>query len=256
MLFKAKSVKNYKLTGTDGDVGRVKEFFFDDLFWTVRYLVADTGSWLTGRQVLISPYAILSIDKDDKRIATNLSKQQIENSPSLESDLPVSRQYEDNYYGYYGYPKYWHGSLMWGALPHITRNTEEWDTEDEPKSTGDPNLRSTKDVTGHIIQATDGELGHVDDFIIDEDSWAIRYMVIDTGNWWSGKKVLISPDWIRQLSWDNLKVHISLSREQIKASPEYSDDILITREYEHTLHHYYNQSGYWTEETVGRNSRY
>ena len=256
MLFKAKSIKNFKLTGMDGDVGKVKEFFFDDLFWTVRYLVVDTGNWLTGRTVLISPYAIQSINDDDERIMTNLSKEQIENSPSLESDLPVSRQYEDNYFGYFGYPKYWYGSLMWGTSPYIARDSKEWETTDEQQSKGDSNLRSTKDVSGHDIQATDGEIGHVDDFIIDEETWAIRYLVIDTQNWWAGKKVLVSPRWIRRISWDEKNVYVNLSRERIKSSPEYSDDMILSRDYETSLHSYYNQSGYWTEETAGRNRTY
>lgn len=252
MLFKAKSIKNFTLTGPEGDLGKVKEFLFDDLFWTVRYLVADTGNWLTGKQVLISPYAIVSIHEDNKSIVTNLSKDQIENSPPLESDLPVSRQYENNYYGYYGYPKYWYGSLMWGTSPYISRDSKEWEATDEQESKGDPNLRSTKDVTGHIIQATDDEIGEVDDFIIDEDTWAIRYIVVDTGNWWSGKKVLVSPKWIRRVSWSDSKVYVSLTRDRVKESPEYTDDLLITRDYENRLHGFYNQTGYWMEESAGR----
>ncbi|MBC8006195.1 MAG: PRC-barrel domain-containing protein [Verrucomicrobia bacterium] len=253
MFIKTKSIKNYKLLGTDGEVGKVKEFFFDDQFWTVRYLIAETGNWLTGKIVLISPYAIQSIDNDEEQIITNLSKQQIENSPAMDTDLPVSRQYETSYHGYYGYPQYWSGSLMWGALPHISKNSNEWEPSEENESSGDPNLRSTKDVSGHDIQATDGEIGHVDDFIIDEDTWAIRYLVIDTQNWWTGKKVLVSPRWIRRVSWDEQKVYVNLSRDRIKESPEYTDDLLLTRDYETRLHSYYNQSGYWIEETAGRN---
>ncbi|HET6556918.1 MAG TPA: PRC-barrel domain-containing protein [Prolixibacteraceae bacterium] len=253
MLIKANSIKNYKLLSTDGEVGKVKEFFFDDQFWTVRYLIADTGNWLTGKLVLISPYAIQSIDNVEERIITNLSKQQIENSPAMHTDLPVSRQYEATYHGYYGYPQYWGGAFMWGALPYLSRDRNEWDTTDENESSGDPNLRSTKDVSGHNIQATDGEIGHVDDFIIDEDTWAIRYLVIDTQNWWAGKKVLVSPRWIRRVSWDDQKVYVNLSQERIRESPEYTDDLLLTRDYETRLHSYYNQTGYWTEETAGGN---
>lgn len=252
MLIKAKSIKNYKLMSTDGEVGKVEEFFFDDQHWTVRYLVADTGNWLTGKQVLISPYAVLSVNTDAKQLITNLSKRQIEDSPTLDSNLPVSRQYEKSYHGYYGYPRYWEGSLMWGALPHISRDPENWNSPEETESTGDPHLRSTRDVTGHYIQATDGEIGHVDDFIIDDQTWAIRYLVIDTQNWWTGKKVLFSPRWIDHVSWDDQKVYVNLSRETIRQSPEYSDEFLLTRDYETRLFGYYNLTGYWIEEPSER----
>lgn len=246
MLIKANSIKNYKLVSTDGEFGRVKEFFFDDQFWTVRYLVADTGNWLTGKLVLISPYALLSVDEKEKHINTNLSKDQIKNSPPLESHLPVSRQYETTYHGYYGYPQYWAGSMMWGALPHISRDTNDWKTTKRQEKSEDSHLRSVKDVTGYYIQARDGEIGHVDDFIIDDETWAIRYLVIDTQNWWSGKKVLISPLWIDDVGWENSKMFVDLSREQIRKAPEFTDDMLLTRDYETRLHGYYNRSGYWT----------
>jgi len=102
MLNKVKTLKGYKLKCIDGEIGKVKEFYFDDHHWTIRYLVADTGNWLVGRQVLISPYALDGVNNEDQYIIINLTKNQIENSPSLDSDKPISRQYEKNYYTYYG----------------------------------------------------------------------------------------------------------------------------------------------------------
>jgi hypothetical protein len=256
MLIKAKSLKGYKLVGTDGVLGKVKEFFFDDQHWTVRYLVADTGNWLTGRQVLLSPYSIVAINSDTEQVGISLSKMQIENSPPLNSDKPVSRQYESSYYGYYGYPAYWNGSLMWGVYPYITRNPEDWKKPPETESSADPHLRSTDDVSGHNIQATDGEIGHVEDFIIDEENWAIRYLVVDTKNWWAGKLVLVSPLWIDRVSWSELKVFVNLSRDSIKRSPEYSDEMLITREYELMLHRNYDRTGYWADEPAEKRHSY
>jgi stress response protein YsnF len=247
MLINAKSLKGYKFDSKDGEVGKVKELFFDDLHWAVRYLVADTGNWFTGNEVLISPYAILSIDKEAELIRTDLTRQQIENSPSWDRDRPVSRQYEESFYGYYGYPMYWGGSFMWGAFPYITRDVNEWKTSVKGEYSGDPHLRSTKDVSGHTIQALDGDIGHVDDFVIDDETWAIRYLIIDTKNWWPGKKVLVSPLWIDRLSWAELKVFVNLTRESIKQSPEYSDQALLTRDYETELHRHYNREGYWSE---------
>ncbi len=249
MLFKTRKLESFKLKGTDGEIGSVKEFYFDDRFWAIRYLVADTGNWLTGRRVLISPYALGKINEEEENIVVNLNVKQIEDSPPLDSDIPVSRQYERAYNDYYAFPEYWHGRLMWGAYPFIMREPQEVKVEkQQEKDSWDPHLRSTKDVTGHDIQATDGEIGHVEGFIIDDENWAIRYLVIDTKNWWGGKKVLISPQWIERISWEDSKVFVSLSQESIKQSPEYSDDFLLTRNYEDKLYKHYKRQGYWTKD--------
>ncbi len=250
MLYKAKKLDKYKLKGKDGEIGSVKEFYFDDKHWAIRYLVADTGNWLTGRQVLISPYALVNIDDETENIVVNMTEKQIEDSLPLDSDKPVSQQFEKSYFDYYDYPAYWHGRSMWGAFPFIMREEPELIIDDKEKESWDPHLRSTKDVSGHNIQAHDGEIGHVEDFIIDDESWAIRYLVIDTKNWWGGKKVLISPHWIDRISWEDSKVFVNLSREIIKQSPEYSDELLVTRDYEDQLHQHYNLNGYWTDETI------
>ena len=249
MLFKAKTLEKYKLNANDGEIGNVKEFYFDDKHWAVRYMVVDTGTWLSERKVLISPHALVSINKEAKSITLNLSKKQIEESPELDSDKPVSHQFEVAYYGYYGLPTYWYGAHMWGTFPYVKRDIKEWEDKKEQEKSWDPHLRSTNDVTGHHIQANNGEIGHVEDFIIDDETWAIRYLIIDTNNWWSGKKILVSPQWINQVSWDELKVFVDLPRESIKQSPEYSKDFLLTRDYESKLHRHYNRKGYWEDES-------
>jgi sporulation protein YlmC with PRC-barrel domain len=245
MLINAKALKGFKLNGLNGEVGIVKEFYFDDQHWAIRYLIAETGTWLTERKVLISPYALIGVNKEAENIDINLTKEQIENSPSLDSDKPVSRQYEVNYNGYYGYPVYWGGSYMWGLYPTIMRDRKDWKKIAQEEKSWDSNLRSTNDVSGHHIQANDGEIGHVEDFIIDDETWAIRYLVVDTKNWWKGKKVLVSPQWIERVSWDESKVFINLSREAIKQSPEFTEESLLTRDYETRLHRHYNLQGYW-----------
>jgi len=252
MLIKAKTLKGYKLDSKNGEIGKVKEFYFDDKHWTVRYLVADTGNWLTGNTVLLSPYVLVSVNKEDENIGVNLTKKQIEDSPSLESHKPVSKQFEEDLHGYYGWPTYWSGSDMWGDYPYIIHDSNEWKASNENKKTWDPNLRSSQFVTGQRIHATDGELGHVDDFIIDDETWAIRYLVIDTASWWAGKKVLVSPQWIDHVSWEDLKVFVNLSRESIMQSPEYSEEELLTRDYETKLHSHYNRNIYWKEEPADR----
>lgn len=257
MLIKAKTLNGYKLDCIDGEIGKVKQFYFDDQHWAIRYLVVDTGDWLMERQVLISPYALISAIKEEQHITVDLTKKQIEDSPSLNSDKPVSQQFEVDYYGYFGWPMYWSGAYMWGPYPHIERDHNKWKGSSPSEKSWDPHLRSTHDVSGYPIQATDGELGHVEDFIIDDETWAIRYLVIDTRNWWPGKKVLVSPRWIERVSWGESKVFVNLSREAIKRSPEYTDQSLLNREYETRLHHHYNRQGYWDHEpTVKEPSRH
>ena len=254
MLNKARTLNGYKLESLDGEIGKVKEFYFDDQHWAIRYLVADTGNWLTGRQVLISPYAPVAVIEGEQKIAVDLTKKQIEDSPSLNSDKPVSRQFEEAYYGYYGWPAYWDGSYMWGSYsyPSIVREREKWRQSTQNEKAWDPHLRSTHDVSGHHIQAADGEIGHVDDFIIDDETWAIRYLIIDTRNWWPGKKVLVSPQWIERISWSESKVFVNLPLETIKQSPEYTEESLLTRDYESRLHGHYNRKGYWVDEPAAK----
>jgi uncharacterized protein YrrD len=251
MLDKAKILKGFKLHAKDGEIGSVEEFYFDDKHWTVRYLVVDTGNWLMGREVLISPYAVTSVDRDLKTISVNLTKKQIEDSPLIESHKPVSRQFEDSYYAYYGWPSYWDGPYAWGSYSYASEARDHWDRVRRNEENGDRNLRSTKDVTGHHIQASDGEIGHIEDFIIDDDSWTIRYLVVDTQNWWPGKTVLISPLWIESISWIEAKVFILMSKEDVRKSPEYNETALLERGYEELLHRHYNRDGYWDMDHVG-----
>ncbi len=256
MLDKVKTLQGYKLHSLDGEIGKVKEFFFDDHHWTIRYLVADTGDWLTGKQVLISPYALVAVNKDEQHIKVNLNKKQIEDSPSLNADMPVSRQYEEAYYGYYGWPVYWNGLYVWGPYPNILRDKKKWKPTNQGGKKWDSHLRSTHDVNGHHIQASDGEVGHVEDFIVDDETWTIRYLIVETHNWWPGKKVLVSPKWIESISWPESKVFVNLSRDTIKQSPEYSEESLLTRDYETKLHRHYNRQAYWVDEPAdGKHSR-
>lgn len=252
MLIKAKTLEGYELDSLDGEIGQVKEFYFDDRHWTIRYLVAETGTWLADRQVLISPYALVEVNEKEKNISIDLTKKQIEDSPSLDSHKPVSHQFEQAYYGHYGYPVYWGGPFSWGVNPYFIRDREararEQRQEPTPREKGwDPHLRSTYGVSGRHIQTPDGELGHVADFIIDDENWAIRYLIVDTHNWWPGKKVLVSPQWIERVSWGERKVFVNLSRETIKRSPEYTEESPLTRNYEISLHGHYNRKGYWVD---------
>jgi hypothetical protein len=202
--------------------------------------------------VLISPHAFAGISPDDQNISIKLTKKQVEDSPSLSSDMPVSQQFEDDYYGYYGWPVYWGGPYMWGGYPNVVPTREVIRHPSLRGEKWDRHLRSANEVYGYHIQATDGEVGHLLDFMLDDETWAFRYLIIDTRNWWPGKRILISPQWIEHVSWSESKLFVSLTQEVIKQAPEYSDDTVVTREYEDALHRHYNRPGYWVSEPASK----
>lgn len=246
-MLPAKDFKRLKLRAKDGDIGKAQEFYFDDHFWVIRYLVADTGDWLTGRQVLISPYSLSSANLPEGVLPVNLTKEQIEESPSLENHEPVSRQFEARYSDYYAFPYYAYGPYPWGMSPYLSKDPEARRSEIRRQEAWDPRLRSTKDVMGHHIQAVDGEVGHVEDFIIDEETWTIRYLVVSTKNWLPGKQILVSPQWIKRVSWEESKVFVSHTVEALKSSPEYKAESL-NRDYETRLYRHYDWRGYWVDD--------
>jgi hypothetical protein len=244
MLRPFTDIKNFALAATDGEIGKVKELYFDDKNWTVRYVVVDTGGWLTGRKVLLAPRSFGMIDQEAKRITVHLTREQIENSPSIDADKPVSRQHEEEWHRYYGYPGYWMmpEAIAFGVAPLAETVSAAREAKNEEH--GDPHLRSTSEVTGYSIHATDGDIGHVDDFIVDDGDWAIRYVVISR-SWWPGKKVMLSSEWIERVSWDARQIFVPLSRETIKGAPDWDDTQPLSRADEQRLFDYYEMRGYW-----------
>lgn len=249
MLRSLKELRGYNLLATDGEIGKVYEFYFDDRTWTIRYLVADTDSWLSNRLVLLSTIALGQPQWKDKSFPVEVSRETVENSPPIEKDEPVSRQKEKVLHKYYNWPSYWTGTGFMGeAIPYIPPQKEpaEEAVEEEGES-ADSHLRSTREVGTYFIQATDGEIGHVDDFIVDDLNWKIRYIVVDTSNWLFGKKVLVAPSWIGKVDWFDKKVHIDLDRDTIKNSPEFDAATPVNRKYEEILYDYYGRPKYWIE---------
>ena len=245
MLINATEIEGYGIYATDGEIGGVKDFYFDDHYWAIRYLVADSGTIFPGREVLIAPHALLNTDKNQHQLHVELSRDQIRNSPPLVTDTPITRDYEQRYFGYFGWAPYWGGPYMWGYSPLIFRNRPDNTELIEDDRLADPDLHSVNEVRGYDISALDGDLGHVEDFIIDDEVWAIRYLVIDTRNWWPGKKVLVAPSWVDGVSWADTIVHISLPRDQMKEAPEFTGLADLTRGYEAELYAYYGKDGYW-----------
>jgi uncharacterized protein YrrD len=223
MLHNLKQIRGHKLAASDGTVGHVKDFYFDDKTWAIRYLIADTGNWLTGRQVLLSPYAFGRLDPDGKVLSINLTRKQIENSPSIDTDRPVSRQYETNYYNYYGWPNYWQGGRTWGSseYPLFTPVERQWDSRFyHYPQWDDIHLRSVNAVTGYQIQATDGTLGSVSGFLVDAKSWVIRELTVETGHWYSGKEIVITPSQVERISYDESKVFVKLTKGNLERTEE------------------------------------
>ncbi len=241
MLRSLKDFQRYRIHATDGDIGAVYEFYFDDMQWGIRYLVVDTGAWFTRRHVLISPVAIQNADWPGLTLTLNLTKAQIKGAPKVDEYKPFSRQQELNYVKYYGWPTYWSA-----AIPTTTPKLGELQavaSPDEPK--GVPHLRRTREVIGYTIHAMDGDIGEVEDFIVDDDPWEIRYMVVSTRHWLPGKKVLVAPQWITEVNESESKVHVGLTREEVKNSPEFDPTAPVNREYEVRLYDYYGQPKYW-----------
>jgi hypothetical protein len=229
LLESIKQLYGNKLGAADGEIGHVKDFYFDDQNWIVRYLVVDTGSWLPGRQVLISPHAFGSLHHDGKILRANLTRKQIEESPSIESQKPLSRQYEEEYYRYYTWPYYWQGNALWGmsSFPIAGEPTEPLPSDataangSHPAKHADTHLRSTQAISGYRIKGSDGEIGHFCDFMMDTQSWAIRQLVIKTSHRFSGKEVQIPTSSVHRISFDESTVFVNLTGEAMEQSPSH-----------------------------------
>jgi hypothetical protein len=223
----------------------VVDFYFDDQRWAIRYLIVKTNSLFLGRQVLISPISFRHVDWSTRRFELELTKDKVRYSPSVDVDKPVSRQHEWDYFRYYQYPFYWEQPGIWGNVAH-PEFLEAGGKKDAPVGhSADIHLRSAREVRGYHIQGVDEEIGHVSDFIVDDETWELRYLVVDTSNWWLGKKVLIAPRWTDRISWEENKVYLNLSRAAIKDSPEWDSGAAVNREYEVRLYDYFGRPAYW-----------
>lgn len=246
-LHRLKELQRYTLFATDGEIGTIEEIYFDDTDWCVRYLVVNTGGWLRGRRVLISPVAIGEVKEAERALDIELSQDQIEHSPPLTGERPVSRQYEQQYLRYYGWPSYWQSSSFSSdPVPFDPHRTLPPVYEDDSRPhKGENNLRSSAQMSGYGIHAEDGEVGHVEDLVIDDQYWKVRYFEIDTRNWWPGKHVLLNPAWIDRVDWPAQRVGVDLAREDILTAPAYDPKAVISRDYEIKLLEHYARRKYW-----------
>jgi sporulation protein YlmC with PRC-barrel domain len=259
MFRSIKDIQGYKIVAEDGELGKVAEFYFDDELWLVRYLVVETGSWLLERKVLIAPVALKQPNDEAQALPVKLTTEQVKYSPDIETDQPVSRQHEIALHEHYAWPyidrlggglfqEENFGMRSDSVVEMIRANEQSVKLNGEPepqKQAYDPHLQSSKEIIGYHIHAHDGKIGHVEDFILNDDTWAIRYMIVDTGSWLPGRKVLISPFWINDIEWAGSIAHVDLIQETIKNSPEYDPSEPIQRDYENKLFEHYDWPKYW-----------
>lgn len=247
MLRSLKDLCGYRIRASDGEAGSVEEFYFDDDAWVVRYVIVDLGSWLRDREVVVSPMVVGRPDWEGKLLLADLTKEQLKSSPPAADVLPVSQQGD---------------GMLRAEYAEAAREGKEQDRL-EPASTSesprgmvrtdgrrpDPHLRSTKEVFGYRIQSSDGHVGSVQDLIVDDESWNIRYMVANTGvdplAQLTGRRVLVAPAWIESVAWEEKAVHLGLSRETIEHSPDFDPNAPVNREYEVRLYDYYGRPKYW-----------
>jgi sporulation protein YlmC with PRC-barrel domain len=244
-----KSLSGFAIGATDGEIGEVEDFYFDDETWTIRYLVVKTGGWLSGRKVLLSPLALQQPDWKNGILPVNLNKEQVKNSPDIDTKKTVSRQHEIELYDHYSWPYYgaagagFYGGMGMGGMVDSRIPLEdiiaEQRMENEP---GDPHLRSTDEIRGYHIHAADGKIGEVDDFIVNDENWMINYLIVDTGNWFSGKKVILSTEWINQVKWQDRGVYVGIAKDAVRHSPEYDPLSPLQDAYKEKLHNYYGKS--------------
>jgi uncharacterized protein YrrD len=258
MLNKASELIGSSIAAMDGEIGSVSDLLFDDETWSVRWLVVDTGTWLPGRKVLLPSSHLRGVLPAARGIRVELTRDQVRSSPDIDTQQPVSRQMEALMYDHYGSSPYWPVGASLGApmagypgymppadyVAAAPARVEER-VGYQPRRSGDPHLRSAKEVTGYYVQGSDDEVGHVEDFLIDPDGWVVRYLIVDTRNWWPSKNVLIAPSWVESIEWGAHTLHMRHTRNEIKNAPEYDPTLEIERDYESKLHRYYGRSEYW-----------
>lgn len=253
MLWDASAIRGYSVHGSDGWLGTVFDALFSDDVWRVRWLVVNTGKWLSDRNVLIHPSALGQPALAKRQFPVELTKSQIETSPDISADQPVSRQMESRLHDHYGWDRAW-GDGYFGTGPlamglgmqpyMLSSRSRRLVNPDGRPNDGDPHLRSIEAITGYHVHATDGAIGHVKDLLVDDVSWGIRYILIDTRNWWPGEEILIAPCSVRDIEWTGKLVALDVTREQVKGSPRYDPSKTVDRVYDEQLHAYYGWPGY------------
>jgi hypothetical protein len=252
MLWNASHIHDHVIVARDGKIGTIVDFLFDDRSWHIRWAVVDTGTWLSSRKVLLPTSILKHPDMVGREFPIDLTKQQVKNSPDVDSERPVSRQMEASVYNYYGWGPYWGDGLYEGAYgytggmgvsPFLQPRPDQQEIIEAQRQRDDPHLRSVEAISGYHIHAPDGEIGHVEDFLVEGADWSIHYLVVDTKNWWPGKKVLVSPGSVKGIDWNHSRIDISVARQIVKDSPAYDTSTMVDPSFENQFNGYYGGIG-------------
>jgi hypothetical protein len=230
MLWNASVLKSFTIAASDGHIGTVSDFLFDDANWQIRWLVVDAGNWFSGRKVLLAPLILEQLDTKHRALTVELTMQQIMDSPEVDTELPMSRRMEIDCY------------IRAAWMVPCNQTLGQKPSENNiaiQQSSGDPHLRSTEAITGYYIHASDGEIGHIEGFLLRDADWSIPYVIVDTKNWWPGKKVLISPQSIREIDFTGQLVNLNIKRQTVKDSPPYDSSTIIDAAYDDAFLAYY-----------------
>jgi sporulation protein YlmC with PRC-barrel domain len=250
VLYRIEQLIGMSVWADDGEIGRVRDVYFDDTRWAVRHLICDTGRWLAGRKILISPLAVETLNWTQSEAHVRLTRQQVKDSPDIDSGQPVSRRHEAELYGYYGHPHYWGGPLLWGMSSYpvpspATDAAVELKIEEHSGDDAESYLRSAQEVVGYHLETSTQPIGHLKDLLIDDETWAVRYIVIDTRNWWPGKHVVIPPQWITRLDWAARVVTVDVDRDTVRGAPEFDPGNGFARGTGADIYHHYPRPAYW-----------
>ncbi|MFW6154774.1 MAG: PRC-barrel domain-containing protein [Planctomycetota bacterium] len=248
MLRNVNGILGYRIGAEDDVFGKVADVYFDDYTWVVRYLVIDTGRWLPGRRVLISPAALGPAEWTRAMLQVSLTREQIEHSPPIAADAPVSRESEALLAEYYGWAAYWKRAPMAEPLAERYLDESNGGPREQVARHVDSHLRSLHEIEGYALAARDGRIGRVADAVVETEGWTIRYLVVDTSRRLPrilSRRVLVSPAWISSLDWPRREVHVEMTRREIEESPEYDPADPINRRYEARLYDYYGRPKYW-----------
>ncbi len=252
MLRDISDIEGCVIGATDGIIGRVTDCYFDDEAWVIRYFIVETGGGDLRHKVLVPPAALGHPDWAAKILPVTITRGQVRNSPDIDTDKPVSRQQEMGYLGYYGYGVYWGGGGLWGAAVYpdiLQAGLQDQGTRGSADKGNDPHLRSCNAVRRYYVHASDGEIGHIHGFLIDERSWAIRYLIVDTSNWWLGHQVLVSPEWVADVNWAESMVSVDLTQQSIKDAPPYDAKSPPDPEQLAALDHHHGRHGEWSPDS-------
>jgi hypothetical protein len=238
VLHLAQKIRGAAVHAIDGEIGTLEDFYFEEDRWAIRYLLVDTGKWLNGRRVLLSPMSVRG-EWDVTNIPLQLTRDQVRNSPRFDPQTSLSHETETKVLGYYGYPYYWGDEGVWGSFDNpgalLTAPPSDAAPPHSDSRAIDPesrHLRSVNTSTGYHLHAIDGDIGHVDDFLIGEESWRIRYLLVDTSNWIGGRSVLVSSEAVDGVDLQHERLRVGVTRDVIEHSPAFEsiEAALDTRE--------------------------